>query len=95
MIFLYYEVFLIHPEAQEIDGERCYPDLAAVRDKVDGVLVSLPANQAAQVMGQAVAAGISNVWLQQGAETPDLRESGRDLGLNSVSGKSILMYAPW
>jgi predicted CoA-binding protein len=89
-----YQVFLIHPEAKEIDGEPCFPNLAALRDKVDGVLVCLPASQASQVLMEAAAVGLRNVWLQQGAETPELLALGRELGLDLVSGKCILMYAP-
>jgi hypothetical protein len=89
-----YEVFLIHPEAKEIDGEPCYPNLADLRDKVDGLLVSLPAGQAGQMLREAASLGLRNVWLQQGAETAELVALGRDLGLNMVSGKCILMYAP-
>ena len=87
------EVFLIHPEANEIDGEPCYPNLAALHGKVDGVLVSLPASQAGTVLREAAGIGLRNVWLQQGAETDELLALGRDLELDLVSGKCILMYA--
>lgn len=89
-----YEVFLIHPEAKEIDGAVCYPNLASLPAQVDGLLVSLPANQAGQVLREAAAAGITKVWLQQGAETPELLALGQELGLDLVNGKCILMYAP-
>ena len=88
-----YEVFLIHPEAKEIDGVPCYLNLANVREKVDGVLVSLPPRQAGEMLREAASLELRNVWLQQGAETPELIALGRDLGLNLVSGKCILMYA--
>lgn len=89
-----YEVFLIHPEAKEIEGEPCYPSLAALNGKVDGLLVCLPANQAKTVLQDAAAIGLRNVWLQQGAENQELLALGKDLDLNLVSGKCILMYAP-
>jgi hypothetical protein len=89
-----YQVFLIHPEAKEIDGEPCFPNLAALRDKVDGVLVCLPASQAGNVLREAAGSGLRQVWLQQGAETSELLALGRELGLDLVSGKCILMYAP-
>jgi predicted CoA-binding protein len=89
-----YEVALVHPQATEIDGVACYPNLAAVRDKVDGVLVCLPAGQAGQVLHEAAGLGLRKVWLQQGAETSELLALGRELGLDLVTGKCILMYAP-
>jgi uncharacterized protein len=89
-----YEVYLVHPEAKEIDGEPCYPNLAALQGKVDGVLICLPASQGESVLREAAEAGIKRVWLQQGAENMELLKLGQELGLVVVSGKCILMYAP-
>lgn len=89
-----YEVFLLHPEAKEIDGAPCYPSLAALPDKVDGMVISVPPANSEKLLREAAAAGLHNVWLQAGAETPELIALGQDLGLNLVSGKCILMYAP-
>lgn len=89
-----YQVYYVHPQAQEIEGEPCYPSLAALQGKVDSVLVCLPASQGAQVLQEAAQLGLRNVWLQQGADSPELIAAGRELGLDLVYGKCILMYAP-
>jgi len=88
-----YEVYMIHPQASEIDGEPCYPSLQAVEGKVDGVFVSVPPSQGMQVLQEASQAGIKNVWIQQQGDSPELLEMGNSLGLNLVHGKCILMYA--
>ncbi len=88
-----YEIYLVHPEAKEIDGTPCYPNLAALIGKVDGVLVSVPSIQAEKVLREASAAGLHRVWLTQGAETNSLIALGKELGLELVTGKCILMYA--
>lgn len=88
-----YEVYMIHPQAGEIDGEPCYPSLQAVEGKVDGVFVSVPPSQGMQVLQEASQAGIKNVWIQQQGDSPELLEMGNSLGLNLVHGKCILMYA--
>jgi predicted CoA-binding protein len=89
-----YTLYPVHPQAQEIDGERCYPDLASLKGQVDGVLVSVPAQKAKTVLQDAADAGIKNVWLQQGSESRELLAQANSLGLSIVSGKCILMYAP-
>ncbi len=89
-----YQVYLIHPEAQEIDGERCYPNLSAVQGKVDGVFISVPPKKALGVITEAAAVGMKNIWLQQGAESTELLVQAKQLGLSVISGKCILMYAP-
>jgi predicted CoA-binding protein len=88
-----YEVFAVNAAAQQIDGEPCYPNITALKDKVDGVVVCVPSVQAGSILKEAAEIGLKNVWLQQGAETSDLVKLGQDLGLNMVSGKCILMYA--
>ena len=89
-----YQVFIIHPEAQEIDGQTCYPNLSALQGQIDAVFISVPAAQAAAVMREAASLDIRHVWLQQGAESPELLTLGEELGLSLVSKKCVLMYAP-
>jgi predicted CoA-binding protein len=89
-----YQVFAVHPEAQEIGGEKCYPNLMSLKGQVDGVVICVPPRQVESVVQDAARAGLRNVWLQQGAESPEAIKLGKDLGLNLVSGKCILMYAP-
>lgn len=88
-----FEVYLVHPAAKEIEGDPCYASLAQLRDRVDGVVISVPPAQAPDVLRDAAAAGIHHVWLQQGAESAAALALASELGLNAVGGKCILMYA--
>ena len=89
-----YNILLVHPEAQEINGVACYPNLDAVKDRVDGVYICVPPSQVEQVFRDAAEADLKNVWLQWQADTPELLQLGDELGLNLVSGKCVLMYLP-
>ena len=89
-----YEVFAVHPEAEEITGARCYPNLSALRGSVDGVVICIPPGGVAGILREAAAIGLKNVWLQQGAESPEAIALAKDLKLNLVTGRCILMYAP-
>lgn len=84
---------VVHPEAREINGEKCYSSLASVPGRVDGVLVVVPPERAVGVIREAYAAGIRRVWLQRGAESPEAMETAKELGMDAVAGKCILMYA--
>lgn len=88
-----YQVFYIHPQADEIDGHPTHPNLEAVKDQVESVWVNVPSENAEGVLRDAAAAGLAKVWLQQGADSPDLVNLGAELGLELVAGKCILMYA--
>ena len=88
-----YEVFYVHPEVDEIEGIPTFPNLEAVKDQVESVWVSVPAERGEAVLREAAAAGIKNVWIQQGGSSPELVKLGEDLELELVAGKCILMYA--
>ncbi len=88
-----YQVFIVHPEAKEIGGEACYPNLAALQGQVDGAVICVSPRQAEKALRESVAAGIKNIWLQQGAESPQVLGAAKELGVTPVSGKCILMYA--
>ncbi len=56
-------------------------------------MVCVSPKQAAQVVREAAAAGLKNVWLQMGAESPEALQAAKEVGLTPVTGKCILMYA--
>ncbi len=88
-----YEVFYVHPEAEEINGQITYPNLDAVKDLAGAVWVSVSTDCVADVLRDAAEAGLTHVWLQQGGASPELIAMGKQLGLDLVYGKCILMYA--
>ena len=88
-----YQVYIVHPTASEIDGAPCYPSLGALKEQVDGVVVSVPPTQGMQVLQDASKAGLKDVWIQQQGDSPELLQLGESLGLNLIHGKCILMYA--
>jgi predicted CoA-binding protein len=88
-----YQVTPVNPHMKDIGGQPCAPDLAALKDKVDGAVVCVSPKQVEAVLLQASASGIKHVWLQQGAESPAALKAGKDLSLDIISGKCILMYA--
>ncbi len=88
-----YRVYPIHPSADMIDGARCYRRFADLPEHVDAVLVVVPPAKAAATVREAAAAGIHHVWLQQGAESPELLQVCSDLGIEPISGGCVLMFA--
>ena len=88
-----YKLLPVHPQAETIEGERCYPSLAALPEPVDGVLVVVPPAETEKVVREAAAAGIKRVWMQQGAESPAAIKFCEDNGLSAVHGECILMFA--
>ncbi len=88
-----YRILPVNPNAASIGGETCYPNLAALPEKVGGVLIVTPVSQSEQVVRDAAALGISHVWLQRGAHSDAAAAACGELGLSAVSGKCIMMFA--
>ena len=88
-----YELSLVHPSGEVIEGQQSYPNLRDLPQKVGGVLVIVQPAQAEKVVQDAHAAGINRVWLQQGAESPAAIEYCQQNGMSVVYGHCILMFA--
>jgi hypothetical protein len=88
-----YQLFPVHPTAAEIDGVKCYPALAAIPERMDGLVVCVPPLQTEKVVQEAVRIGIKNIWLQQGAESPVAIQFCQQNKANVVSGECIFMFA--
>jgi uncharacterized protein len=88
-----YRIYPLNPQADLVDGERCYRSLADLPEPVRAVLVVVPPHEALGVVREAARAGIRRVWLQQGAESPLVTLACDELGLDTVSGGCVLMFA--
>jgi len=88
-----YKVFPVHPQAETIEGERCYASLGSLPEPVDGVLIVVPPAQTEQVVREAAVAGIRRVWMQQGAESPAAIKFCQENGISEVHGECILMFS--
>ena len=88
-----YRVFPVHPHAEQIEGERCYPSLLALPEQVEAALIVVPPAETERVVREAAAAGIKRVWLQQGAESQDAIRFCEEHGLEVIPGECVLMFA--
>lgn len=88
-----YDVTLVHPAAAEIGGQKCYAAVTDVPHNIGGLVLVVPPDQSEGLVKQAAAAGIRNVWMQQGSESPPAVHFCRENGINEVHGECILMFA--
>lgn len=88
-----YRVLPLHPTASSIQGDPCFPDFAHLPEQVERLLVVTSPEASEKIVGQAAAAGVRQVWLQQGAESPAVLKTCEEGGLEVVHGHCILMFA--
>ncbi len=88
-----YDLYPVNPNAGEIAGKKCYPDVASLPSQVQSILIMTGKQQTAEVVKQALAKGLKNIWLQQGSENPEALKFAREAGVNLIHGKCIMMFA--
>ncbi|UCH63495.1 MAG: CoA-binding protein [Fidelibacterota bacterium] len=88
-----YQLFPVHPEAEVLEGDKCYTGLSELPEQTGGVLIIVPPNQTEQVVRDAAAAKIPRVWIQQGAESEEAVRFCEEHDMDVVAGECILMFA--
>lgn len=79
-----YRVIPVNPTAEEILGEKSYPDLESVPEKIDVVQVFRRPEDVPPVVEDAIKVGANVVWMQEGIVNEEAAQKARDAGLQVV-----------
>ena len=84
-----YRVIPVNPRETEILGERAYPSLLDIPERVDIVDVFRRAEDTPQIADEAVKIGAKAFWLQTGISNEDAAERAKAGGLKVVMDACI------
>lgn len=84
-------VIPLNPRAEEIEGLACVAAIAQLPPEVKSLSVVTPPAVTEQLIPEAAAHGIENIWLQPGAESPAAIAAAQRLGLNIIADGSCLL----
>lgn len=79
-----YRVIPVNPTADEILGEKAYPDLESVPETIDVVQVFRKPEDVPPVVDSAIKAGAKVVWMQEGIVNEEAAQKARQAGLRVV-----------
>jgi predicted CoA-binding protein len=79
-----YRLIPVNPTASEILGEKSYPDLQSVPERIDVVQVFRRPEDVPPVVDDAIKAGAKVVWMQEGIVHEGAAEKAREAGLQVV-----------
>jgi uncharacterized protein len=85
-----YTVIPINPAEREVEGYRSYPSVLDVPGHIDLATVYVPAQAGVTVMEELAKKGVSEIWLNPGADDSAVLSRARELGLRTEQLCSIL-----
>ena len=91
-----YEPVAVNRNSEVVDGDCCYPSLNDVPGDLDGVIVMVNKDAAADVVRDCVARDVKRVWLFKGAGAGAVSDEAIALcdanGLDVIAGACPLMF---
>jgi uncharacterized protein len=93
-----YEVFAVNPNADEVEGDRCYHHLGDIPGGVDAVVIATRPESVEATMQECAELGIKRTWMHRSVGTGsvcyDATVYGRDHGITVIDGGCPLMFEP-
>lgn len=93
-----YEVFAVNPNADEVEGDRCYHDLRSIPGGVEAVVIGTRPEIAVDTMRECAELGIEHVWMHRGPGAGSVSKEaaayGREQGIAVIDGGCPCMFGP-
>jgi predicted CoA-binding protein len=86
-----YRIIPVNPFLEEALGEKAYPDLAAVPEPIDLVLLFQRSENVPPFVDQAIAAGAKSIWMQLGIHHEAAAARAEAAGLTVVQDACMLV----
>ena len=91
-----YEVFAVNPNADEVEGDRSYPDLTSIPGGVEAVVIGTRPEIAEGAMRECADLGIKQVWMHRGPGRGSVSHAatayGREHGITVIDGGCPCMF---
>lgn len=91
-----HEVIPVNPNAAEVEGQTCYPDVRSVPGPIHGVMVVTHPSVSTDVARAAVERGVKHIWFHRsfgsGSVSPEALHVCRASGVEPIEGGCPLMY---
>ena len=91
-----FEVLPVNPNAGEVEGVRCYPDLVSIPGAIDGVVIAAPPAAGPSIVRHCAEKGVRQVWFHRSFGSGSVSEEAvrecEALGIEAIIGGCPLMY---
>lgn len=84
-------VYPLNPSAPEVEGQLAFVAISDLPDVPESLSIVTPPHVTREIIQQAVAAGVKNIWMQPGAEDEQTSQLARDAGINVIDDGSCVL----
>ncbi len=88
-----FDLYPINPNADEIQGVKCYKSVGQLPADVEHLLIVTPKAETELVAHDAVRKGIKMIWIQQQSETAEALKVINAARIPVIYKKCIMMFA--
>ncbi len=85
-----YRIFPVNPNLDSVLGEKAYPSLRALPERVDVVDIFRRPDAVPEIVEDAIATGARVIWMQDGIVHNAAAERARQAGLAVVMNKCLM-----
>ena len=85
-----YEIYPINPKEETIAGLKCYKSILDVPVALDRISLYVPPPVGVKLLDDIAKKGCRELWVNPGAESPELLEKASGLGLAAICACSYL-----
>lgn len=85
-----YDVYPVHPTEQTIEGLKACRSILDIPFPLDKVSLYVPPAIGMKLVEEIARKGCKELWLNPGADSPELYEKAQALGLNPIVACSIV-----
>ncbi len=85
-----YRIIPVNPQAKEVLGEVCYPDLSSIPERVDVIDIFRPSAEVPAIVEEAIKIGAKAIWMQEGIVNEGAASRAEGAGLLVVMDRCML-----
>jgi predicted CoA-binding protein len=85
-----YRVIPINPHEREVEGHKAYASVLDVPETIDVATVYVPGEVGVRVIDDLAQLGVAEVWLNPGADDPEVVARARERGVRAIQACSII-----
>ena len=85
-----FRVYPVNPKEETVEGLRAYKSILDIREEVDRATLYVPPRVGLKIVGEIAGKGVKEFYINPGAESDELVDKARELGLKPVLACSIL-----